>query len=601
MFALGEHAAHLRAAGVTVVELGFQRGASTPGMLWRNLRAFGRLVRYLRRERPAVLHAFLFHSYVTAAPAARLGRVPVLVAGRRSMGDFKGGRWSVLALERWVTRMTDLLIANARAVAADARDEEGVPAEKVTVIYNALPDEAFEPAVPSIVETPSPVVLCVANLKPYKGHSCLLDAAGILRRRGHDVTLLCAGDGPERVDLERRADRLGVDARFLGARTDIHRLLACADAFVLPSLTEGLSNAVMEAMAAGKPVVATDVGGTGELIADRGVLVPPPTPSRWPTRSSGCSPTGRTPTGSVRWPGPGSATTPTSRSWSTGTSSSTPNCGSGHVRNSGYGLHRPAGRRPGPADVRDDRPPWTGQRRFPRRRPRRARHARLAIVDVAGGAQPVYNEDRTVAAIFNGELYNFADLRADLRRRGHTLASDGDSECLVHLYEEYGDDLVHHLRGMYAFAIWDAKRRRLLVARDRLGKKLLYWRCEGGAFSFASELKALVQDHTLCRELDLEALHHYLTYQYVPAPWSIYKGVSRCCWSRPGSGWSASGRSARSCPVASTRRRSWRRWRCRVPRRSARSASGSTIPGSTSGRTPARSPRSTAPTTTNWS
>ena len=281
MCALGEHAAHLRAAGVPVVELGFQRGASTPGMLWRNLRAFGRLVRYLRRERPAVLHAFLFHSYVTAAPAARLGRVPVLVAGRRSMGDFKGGRWSVLALERWVTRMTDLLIANARAVAADARDEEGVPAEKVTVIYNALPDEAFEPAVPSIVETPSPVVLCVANLKPYKGHSYLLDAAGMLRGRGHDITLLCAGDGPERVDLERRADRLGVDARFLGARTDIHRLLARADAFVLPSLTEGLSNAVMEAMAAARPLVATSVGGTPELVQDgiHGLLVPPEDPA----------------------------------------------------------------------------------------------------------------------------------------------------------------------------------------------------------------------------------------------------------------------------------------------------------------------------------
>src|SRR4051812_30388540 len=101
---------------------------------------------------------------------------------------------------------------------------------------------------------------------------------------------------------------------------------------------------------------------------------------------------------------------------------------------------------------------------------------RLAVIDVAGGRQPVYNEDRTVVAVFNGELYNFWSLRADLIRRGHRFASDGDSECLVHLYEEYGDDLVHHLRGMFAFAIWDVRRERLLLARDRVGKKPLYWR-----------------------------------------------------------------------------------------------------------------------------
>ncbi len=103
---------------------------------------------------------------------------------------------------------------------------------------------------------------------------------------------------------------------------------------------------------------------------------------------------------------------------------------------------------------------------------------RLAIIDVAGSQQPVYNEDRTVAAVFNGEIYNFGDLRAQLRARGHVLTTNGDSECLVHLYEDYGDDLVHHLRGMFAFAIWDAANRRLLLGRDRVGKKPLYWRDE---------------------------------------------------------------------------------------------------------------------------
>jgi asparagine synthase (glutamine-hydrolysing) len=152
---------------------------------------------------------------------------------------------------------------------------------------------------------------------------------------------------------------------------------------------------------------------------------------------------------------------------------------------------------------------------------------RLAIIDVAGGAQPVYNEDRTVVAVFNGEIYNFRELRAELHRRGHRLATSGDSECLVHLYEEYADRLVDHLRGMFAFAVWDSRKRRLLLARDRVGKKPLYWRRDAGSLLFGSELKSLAVDPGFKRRVDLVALHHYLTYQYVPAPWSIYEGAEK--------------------------------------------------------------------------
>ena len=152
---------------------------------------------------------------------------------------------------------------------------------------------------------------------------------------------------------------------------------------------------------------------------------------------------------------------------------------------------------------------------------------RLAIIDVAGSQQPVYNEDRTVAAVFNGEIYNFPELREQLRARGHSFTTNGDSECLVHLYEDYGDDLVHRLRGMFAFAIWDAAAKRLLLARDRVGKKPLYWREDGDSLAFGSELKALLADPALTPSLDLVALHHYLTYQYVPAPWSIFEGIRK--------------------------------------------------------------------------
>ncbi|WP_352231762.1 asparagine synthase (glutamine-hydrolyzing) [Microtetraspora sp. NBRC 16547] len=152
---------------------------------------------------------------------------------------------------------------------------------------------------------------------------------------------------------------------------------------------------------------------------------------------------------------------------------------------------------------------------------------RLAIIDVATGDQPVRSEDGMVVAVFNGEIYNFAELRRDLERRGHRLSSTGDSECLVHLYEEYGADMVHRLRGMFAFAIWDRARRRLVLARDRVGKKPLYWRSDGDEICFGSELKSLAQDPGMRREVDPVALHHYLTYQYVPAPWSIYRGVHK--------------------------------------------------------------------------
>ncbi|MGH3388122.1 MAG: glycosyltransferase [Actinomadura sp.] len=268
----------LRAAGVPVVHLGFQRRSAGWRMPPANAAAFARLVGHLRRARPDVLHAFLFHSYVLAAPAARLAGVPVLVAGRRSLADFKRGRPLLLAIERAATHLTDHLVANAEAVAEDTRREGGVRPEKITVVRNGLPSSAFDPVPPAQLPTSLPLVLCVANLISYKGHRYLFEAVTSLRNRGLPCTLALAGDGPERSALERQAARLGIDVRFLGIRSDIERLLARADVAVLPSLEEGMSNAVMEAMAAGRPVVATAVGDTGELLRDRGVLVPPADP-----------------------------------------------------------------------------------------------------------------------------------------------------------------------------------------------------------------------------------------------------------------------------------------------------------------------------------
>ena len=157
-------------------------------------------------------------------------------------------------------------------------NRERVPAAKISVVYNGLPDDAFTEFRPARIETDRPVVLCIANLKAYKGHRYLLEAVARLRSRGRPCTLVLAGAGEQRCALEQQSARLGIDVRFLGAHAEVGPLLARADIFVLASLHEGMSNAVMEAMAAGRPIVATDVGGTPELLDGRGVLVPPRDP-----------------------------------------------------------------------------------------------------------------------------------------------------------------------------------------------------------------------------------------------------------------------------------------------------------------------------------
>src|SRR5580704_10510819 len=117
---------------------------------------------------------------------------------------------------------------------------------------------------------------------------------------------------------------------------------------------------------------------------------------------------------------------------------------------------------------------------------------RLSIIDLGGGRQPIFNEDRSAAIVFNGEIYNYRDLAAELAAAGHAFKTRSDTETILHAYEEYGDDCVQHLRGMFAFAIWDRKRRRLLMARDRLGIKPLYYYRSGRFLAFASEVKALL-------------------------------------------------------------------------------------------------------------
>jgi asparagine synthase (glutamine-hydrolysing) len=152
---------------------------------------------------------------------------------------------------------------------------------------------------------------------------------------------------------------------------------------------------------------------------------------------------------------------------------------------------------------------------------------RLRVIDLATGDQPIYNEDRSVVVVLNGEIYNYRELRADLIRRGHTLATQGDTEIIAHLYEEFGTDCVRRLHGMFAFALWDARRQQLLIARDRVGKKPLVYSLRDGVLSFASEMGALLADHEIPREVDHEAIDAYLALGYVPAPLTAIRGVRK--------------------------------------------------------------------------
>jgi asparagine synthase (glutamine-hydrolysing) len=155
-------------------------------------------------------------------------------------------------------------------------------------------------------------------------------------------------------------------------------------------------------------------------------------------------------------------------------------------------------------------------------------HRRLSIIDLSTGDQPLANEDGTVWTIFNGEIYNFADVRAELTAHGHRFRTNSDTEIIVHGYEQWGEACVERFRGMFAFAVWDAPARRLLLARDRLGVKPLYYaELPGRGLVFGSELKALLEDPDVPRDWRADALDAYLTLLYVPAPATIYRGIHK--------------------------------------------------------------------------
>jgi len=153
-------------------------------------------------------------------------------------------------------------------------------------------------------------------------------------------------------------------------------------------------------------------------------------------------------------------------------------------------------------------------------------HRRLSIIDLSeNGRQPMFNEDRTVVLVFNGEIYNFQELREELEAKGHHFISRSDSEVIIHGYEEWGVESISRLRGMFAYALYDLKNRRILLARDRIGIKPLYYYHTNKKFVFASEIKAILEDQGVERSVNFQALYDYLGFEFVPAPQTMFQGI----------------------------------------------------------------------------
>jgi glycosyltransferase involved in cell wall biosynthesis len=271
----GPLADELTAAGIAVSAFDVRRP--------RELLSF---IRHTRKLSPDIVHSFLFGSNIVGTIAATIGGVPVVITSRRSLGFFKDGRPHYDALQWLANRFTDAVVANANAIRDDTARREHLDPQRISVIHNGVDFERFSASVDRSAvrqglrgrgEDAGPLVVVVANLIPYKGHKFFIDAWRDVLRRMPTAWAIVVGEGPARTALEAWSADIAGHLSFVGSRDDVPAILASADLVVQASLSEGSPNAVLEAMAAARPVVATSVGGTVEAVVHEktGLLVMP--------------------------------------------------------------------------------------------------------------------------------------------------------------------------------------------------------------------------------------------------------------------------------------------------------------------------------------
>ena len=240
---------------------------------WQSIRTRLRLAAELRRNQIVVAHAFDYYTNLTLIPAAKLARIPVVIGSQRQLGDLLTPMQE--RAQTMVFRWADCIICNSQA-ATDRLVNRGLSAKRLAVIGNGLPPHAFVPAVPAVPRRSGVFrVGMIARMNAHsKNHALLLEVAARLRGRTKDFEILLAGDGPLRAELERKAEELGVKniVRFLGDRQDVQAVLASVDVTILPSASESLSNAILESMAAGVPVIANRLGGNPERWVTTGIF-----------------------------------------------------------------------------------------------------------------------------------------------------------------------------------------------------------------------------------------------------------------------------------------------------------------------------------------
>ena len=522
-----------------------------------DLRAARDLWRFLRAETVDVLHVHTPKPGVYGRIVGRAAGVPVVASTVHGIYALPTDRWlkraGVYALAVFSARLGDVeFVVNAE----DAELLAGLPlypSRRLQLVGNGVDLNRFDPArfdgderrrlrAAIGVGDGTIVVGAVGRLVREKGFLDLFAAAAALDGR-YQIVVAGPAD-PEKPDALTAAEIVEAEAQgvtFLGMREDIERVYAMLDVFVLPSYREGLPQSAMEASAMALPVIATDVRGCRSVVRDghTGWLVPRGdvaalrarsavwvTTRAWPARSAAPDGRWRSPTSISRrscarcaprtWPrSPHRGDAPAA----VDTGCTADMCGIVGVTEPGAEravlaqLATLMHRGPDAMGVHGGQVATIGQ-------------TRLSVIDLVTGDPPITNEDGSVGVALNGEIYNFAALREQLLSSGHTFATAGDTEVLADLAEDLEPvELARRLDGMFAFAVVDDRRRRLVLGRDPLGKKPLFYWTDGDLLVFGSELKALLVHPRVPRRLDVTAVPGFSTFGCVPGPRTFFEGI----------------------------------------------------------------------------